>query len=96
MRKLYEKPTPGHALAIPTKDEFITWCESPVTQFVALAYDIGAKLQKEDWLRKSWDAEKADILELVKLKSREDAYKAFLECEYEAYLKIVEAKSPLK
>ena len=95
-RKLYEKPNPGHPLAIPTKDEFIVWCESPVTQFVALAYKIGAEAQKEDWLIKSWNGGDSNPMELIRCKTREDAYQAFLEADYDDYLKIVQTKSVLK
>ena len=95
-RNLYEKPTPGHPLAIPTRDEFVVWCESPVTQFVALAYKIGADLQKEDWIKKTWDGGCVDPMELAKNKTREDAYNAFLQAAYEDYLKIVQTKNPLK
>lgn len=95
-RNLYEVPTPGHPLAIPTRDEFVVWCESPVTQFVALSYQIGAELQKEEWIKKSWDGGIADPNNLIECKVREDAYKAFLETTYEDHLKIVNRKNPLK
>lgn len=95
-RNLYERPTPGHPLAIPTKEEFIVWCESPVTQFVALAWKIGADGQKEVWTQLSWESGEANPTTLIELRTREDAYKAFLESNYEDYLKIVESVSPLK
>lgn len=95
-RNLYETPTPGHPLAIPTKDEFIIWCESGVTQFVALAYKIGAELQKEDWIKRSWEGGQSDPLSLMQCKTRQDAYLAFLQANYEDYLKIVNEKNPLK
>lgn len=95
-RQNYTKPTPSHPLAIPTEDEFLIWCESPVTQFVALAYKIGFEGQKEAWLEMSWIGKDNNSEALIELKTREDAYKAFLECGYEDYLKVVKQKSPLK
>jgi hypothetical protein len=90
MRQIYEKPTPAKVpFELPTKEEFQVWCESNVTQFVALAYKIGADLQKEDWMNKSWESGQTDPLILMQCKTREDAYLAFIETEYEAYVKVV-------
>lgn len=96
MRKLAEKPFAGHPLIIPTQEEFFVWCENPVTQFVALAWKTAGELQKEDWIKKSWEGGNADPVELVKCKVREDAYLAFLQSGYEDYLAIVQTKNPLK
>lgn len=95
-RKNYNKPTPGHPLAIPTEDEFLVWCESKVTQFVALAHKVGSEAQKEAWMQMSWNEGVVSNDALIELRTREDAYKAFLECGYLDYLKLVEQKSPLK
>lgn len=95
-RNNYTKPTPGHPLAIPTEDEFLTWCENKVTQFVALAYKVGQDSQKEAWMHMSWTEGNNSNDALIELRTREDAYRAFLECEYADYLKLVEQKSPLK
>lgn len=97
MRNLYKVPTPGHPLAIPTEEDFIVWCESPVTQFVALAYKTAAEAQKEAWTNQTW--ENGNFLEektLIELRTRYDGYKAFLEAEYQDYLALVKTKSPLK
>ena len=87
MKPLAEKPTPGNIL--PTKDEFIIWCQSPVTQFVARAYETAAVLQKEDWLQKSWEGGQSDPLSLAICKTREDAYLAFLQTGFEDYEEII-------
>ena len=90
-RQIYEKPTPAKVpFELPTKDEFIIWCESNVTQFVALAYKIMAELQKEDWIKSSWDGGTVDPIKLTSCKTREDAYKSFIEASYEDYVKAIE------
>ena len=90
MKPLYEKPTPARMpFDLPTKEEFLIWCQSPVTQFVALSYKIAADLQKEDWMQKSWNGGQSDPLTLAIFKAREDAYKGFLEAEYEDHLNFV-------
>ncbi len=88
-RKTYIKPTPGNPALIPTKEEFETWCENPVTSFVALAYEKVAEAQKEGWINFTWDQNKVDKEIFVELKVRSDAYKAFIETEYANYFYIV-------
>ena len=95
-RQNYTRPTPGHPLEIPTEDEFLVWCESKVTQFVALAYSIALQKQREAWIEASWIKGKNDPMLLKELQTRADAYQAFLDCGYESYLELVKQKSPLK
>lgn len=91
MRQIYEKPTPAKVpFELPTKEEFQVWCEHPCTSFVALAYKIMAELQKEDWVKASWDGGIVDPIKLTSCKTREDAYKSFLEASYEDYLNRIE------
>lgn len=83
-------PQPSNRL-IPTQDEFDAWCQHPVSQFVAEAYRLGAVLQREEWAKK-FDARliPADIaLTRLELKTREDAYQAFLETTLADYIAIV-------
>lgn len=90
MRQIYEKPTPAKVpFELPTKEEFIVWSENPVTSFVALAYRIYGELQKEDWIKSSWDGGIVDPIKLTGCKAREDAYRAFIECTYEDYVKAI-------
>lgn len=91
MRQIYEKPTPAKVpFELPTKEEFQVWCEHPCTSFVALAYRIYGELQKEDWIKTSWETGLVDPIKLAECKAREDAYNAFIECGYEQYLKAIE------
>jgi hypothetical protein len=80
---------PKCRLNCPQRKNFIVWCEGAVTQFVAAAYKKAADLQKEDWMNKSWISEISDPIELVKCKTREDAYLAFLQTSYEDYVNLL-------
>lgn len=84
------------ARVIPSQDEFDSWCENPVTRFVAEAYRLGADKQRDAWAR-MFNARiiPADIsMERAILKTREDAYMAFLETNLVDYTAIVRPDVP--
>lgn len=78
-------PRPNLKAPIPTQDEFDAWTEHPVTVFVATAYQRLAELQREAWLESSWGSGQGDALMLNELRTRADAYMAFLETGLEQY-----------
>jgi len=88
-------PKPN-AKTTPSQDEFDSWCLHPVTQYVAEAYRIGATKQRDEWQRQ-FDQRliPADIqLTRLELKTREDAYLAFLETQLDDYVAVVEGNKP--
>lgn len=76
---------------IPTQDEFDSWCEHPVTRFVAESYRVGAEKQRDEWARMFHsNLVPADFMRQRDiLKTREDAYMAFLETTLDAHAAIV-------
>lgn len=80
----------------PSQDEFDSWCEHPVTRYVAAAYTAAALAQREAWVRDSWppvigDVEYEPEPNLVArrvYRARADAYSAFLETGLQQYVKL--------
>lgn len=83
-------PKPEDRL-VPSDEEFAAWCEHPVTRFVAACHAKAAEQQREAWSSASWGNGHADPNALIELRTRADAYMAFLETPLEAYVKIIEA-----
>jgi hypothetical protein len=83
------KPQPETRPIVPTEEEFAAWAEQPVTRFVAQAFALGAEIQRQAWLAASWANGEADPLKLMELRTRADAYRAFLETTWADYLKTV-------
>jgi hypothetical protein len=72
----------------PTADEFDAWCEHPVTRYVAAAWQAAAVAQREAWTAASWSSGEADPNTLLELRTRADAYSAFLETGLERYVEL--------
>lgn len=85
------RPKPDTRIT-PTEDEFESWCQQPVTRFVAAAMHAAALTQRDAWERLSWGAGEADPKTLCELRTRADAYNAFLETGLREYVAIIEAK----
>ena|ERR1700735_925339 len=87
-----EVPAPKARLGVPhpTAEEFEAWAQDPVTRFVATAYAFSAALNEEAWRQLSWVQGQADPLKLVELRSRSDAYKAFLTVGHARYCEIID------
>lgn len=83
-------PLPDFDRPVPSQDEFTAWCEHPVTRFVAAAYQFGAQKQRNAWDELSWDKGSADQNILTELRTRADAYMAFLETGLNDYAKLFE------
>ncbi len=73
-----------------TNEEFLRWKSSPITVWVLSALQIGAELQEQDWIKRSWDGGEADPMALKELRVRADAYLAMAECSYEDWCKVHE------
>lgn len=69
----------------PSRDDFKTWRDNRVTQFVFAALRAAATEQKEAWVDTSWYAGEADIRLLTELRTRADAYEALEAGGYEAF-----------
>lgn len=87
---LSAKPKPDLTSAPPHPEDFAAWCEHPVTRFVAAAWAHAAQAQCEAWMRESWGTGNADPLALLELRTRADAYTAFMEAGLEQYVAIIE------
>jgi hypothetical protein len=84
------KPKPDPKALIPHPEDFAAWCEHPITRFMATAWQRGAELQQLAWVETSWRKGNADPLELNTLRTRADAYMAFLETGLNDYAKLIE------
>ena len=73
----------------PSSEEFQAWRDHPLTRWVFLALERASEAQREDWLRRSWEAGEADPLALVELRTRADAYRAPFETTYEAFCEML-------
>lgn len=84
-------PSPQPPTAVgPTAEEFEEWCENPVTRFVAHAYRIGADACALKWSQSSWTAGQCDPALLAELRTRADAYEAFLHTNWSDYAATIE------
>lgn len=79
-------PRPEPTGYLPTEDEFAAWCEHPVTRFVATAYANAAQAQQDEWLKVSWSNQELDPMAHKELRTRADAYEAFLETGLSEYV----------
>ncbi len=83
-------PKPDPRALVPHPDDFDAWCEHPVTRFIATAYAACAAAQRDAWLTASWTTGDADPVQLNTLRTRADAYMAFLETGLNDYAKLIE------
>ena len=71
----------------PTPEEFAAWCAHPITAWVASAWEKAADKQHEQWNHVSWLNGVADHDLLLELRTRADAYRAFVQSGREAYVR---------
>lgn len=76
---------------VPHPEDFAAWCDHPVTRFVATAMQAAAEQQREVWFAKSWGQGDCDPQTLTELRTRADAYMAFLETGLKHYAALLEA-----
>jgi hypothetical protein len=69
----------------PTEDEFATWCEDPVTRFVATAYMHKAQQQRVLWESTSWGQGAGSPELLIELRTRADAFAAVYQSTWSDY-----------
>lgn len=71
-------------------EDFATWRDNPVTQWVFAGCRKAAADNKDLWVKLSWDAGRTDetgLAEaLIELRTRADAYEALAETTYEGWL----------
>lgn len=88
-------PLPKPLDRVPDAEDFAAWTEHEVTRFVAHAFLIAAKAQRDEWAAISWGSGVADEAQLTILRARADAYMAFLETPLERYVELAQGeKSP--
>jgi hypothetical protein len=75
------------ASAFISAEEFASWREDPVTQWVLSACAKAAEQNRETWIAASWDAGQVDPLLRTELFTRADAYLALAETQYEGWAK---------
>lgn len=84
-------PKPDPRAQAPHPEEWDAWCQHPITRFVATAMQAAAALQRDAWFARSWGNGECDPLTLAELRTRADAYMAFLETGLEQHAAILEA-----
>lgn len=84
-------PRPDYGANSPDPEDFAAWCEHPVTRFVAAAMARAAERQRDEWTRQSWGQGACDPIELNTLRTRADAYMAFLETGLREYVGLIES-----
>lgn len=84
-------PKPDFSANAPHPEDFAAWCEHPVTRFVAAAFLSAAKKQQEAWIAGSWLTGEAPPMLLNELRTRADAYNAFLETGLSRYVELLQA-----
>ena len=87
-------PQPTRSMVVPTPEEYAAWASHPVTEWVARCYAQMAEAQQAAWLTNSWQASSrtpedvrllADML--IELRTRADAYRAFIETNWRDYVR---------
>ena len=82
-------PVIDHNTPIPHDEDFAAWCAHPVTKFVAICFERAAEKNRELWEELSWAQGTADPEKLLELRTRADAYLAFIQTTKESYEHII-------
>lgn len=82
-------PVPDHNYIIPDDEDFAAWCEHPTTRFVAACFEKASEKNRELWEEISWIQGNCEATKLVELRTRADAYLAFLQTTKENYANII-------
>lgn len=78
----------------PTADEFAAWCEQPVTRWVAAAFAHSATAAVDEWTNLlSFGKPENLALAQKELRTRADAYLAFLQTNHARYLQILDPQA---
>lgn len=70
-----------------TAEEFASWREDPVTQWVLAACAKAADANRETWVAASWEGGQVDPLLRCELFTRADAYLALAQTDFEGWQK---------
>lgn len=87
----FAKATPvvDYNINVPHDEDFAAWCEHPVTKFVAVCFEKASDKNREQWEELSWIQGNSNPETLLELRTRADAYRAFLETTKESYEHII-------
>lgn len=87
-------PVPTDDRHNPTADEFETWCQHPVSRWVAKAYATGLDANVKAWAELLTQSATAEELfqARIEYRTRADAYAAFLQTTHADYLKMNDEK----
>lgn len=69
----------------PSEEEYEAWRDNPVTRWVMAACERAAEDNRQLWIDQSWEGGNADPNALIELRTRADAYRAIIECDYAAW-----------
>ena len=78
-------PVPDYNIVVPDDEDFAQWAMHPITRFVATCFERAADKNRELWEELSWLQGNPDPQKLIELRTRADAYRAFLETRKEDY-----------
>jgi hypothetical protein len=73
-----------------TRDDFASWRENPVTQWVFAGLAEIADLQRQHWIETSWGQGACLPNLLAELRVRADTAKSIIEVEYERLCAVLE------
>ena len=82
-------PTPDYNFIIPDDEDFAQWAEHPITRFVAACFEKAAEANQKEWEELSWVQGTCSSERLLELRTRADAYMAFLQTSKEHYVNII-------
>lgn len=76
----------------PSEDEFTVWREDPVTRWVLMLCRKTAHQAFEAWSRGAWESGTVDPQELVRDRTRADAYLALEQTDYDGWVAAAESE----
>ncbi len=73
----------------PGRDEWNSWRDNPVTEFVMASLARNADEYADEWHRLSWVEGKCDPMALETLRARSDILRGIAEADYEAFCEVL-------
>lgn len=72
-----------------SRDDFNTWRENPVTEWVFKALETIEAAQKQHWLETSWDQKACEPTLLHELQVRADTARAIIDVSYDRLCEVL-------